>query len=66
MKNYSNVMRKHGKTFFWATWFLDREVAPLLFAVYAFCRRLDDLVDNKGNKKNFTSCTSFNERDEKK
>ena len=52
MKNYSNVMRKHGKTFFWATWFLDREVAPLLFAVYAFCRRLDDLVDNKGNKKN--------------
>ena len=52
MKNYSNVMRKHGKTFFWASWFLDGELASLVFAVYAFCRRLDDLVDNNANKKN--------------
>tara|TARA_B110000114_G_scaffold11180_1_gene11059 strand:- start:197 stop:475 length:279 start_codon:yes stop_codon:yes gene_type:complete len=52
MRNYSNIMQKHGKTFFWATWFLEKEVAYLLYAVYAFCRRLDDLVDNKGSKKN--------------
>ena len=51
MKNYSKVMRKHGKTFFWATWFLEKNIASLLFAVYSFCRRLDDLVDKKGNKK---------------
>jgi len=51
MKNYSNVMRKHGKTFFWATWFLEKDIASLLFAVYAFCRRLDDMVDKKGDKK---------------
>ncbi|MDB4040526.1 phytoene/squalene synthase family protein [Methylophilaceae bacterium] len=59
MKNYSNVMRKHGKTFFWATWFLEKEIASLLYAVYAFCRRLDDLVDKKGNKKNLKKVFSL-------
>lgn len=45
MSNYVNVMQKHGKTFFWASWFLDKPTANKLFAVYALCRRLDDLVD---------------------
>ena len=45
MSNYSNVMQKHGMTFFWASWFLDKPTANKLFAVYALCRRLDDLVD---------------------
>ena len=45
MNNYSKVMQKHGKSFFWASWFLDKDTANKLFAVYAMCRRLDDLVD---------------------
>ncbi len=45
MNNYSKVMRKHGKSFFWASWFLDKNTANKLYAVYALCRRLDDLVD---------------------
>ena len=45
MSNYSKVMQKHGKSFFWASWFLDKDTANKLFAVYAMCRRLDDLVD---------------------
>jgi len=38
-------MQKHGKSFFWASWFLDKNTANKLFTVYALCRRLDDLVD---------------------
>mgnify|MGYP003851690481 FL=1 len=38
-------MQEHGKSFFWASWFLDKNTANKLFAVYALCRRLDDLVD---------------------
>jgi len=45
MNNYSKVMQKHGKSFFWASWFLDKNTANKLFTVYALCRRLDDLVD---------------------
>jgi len=45
MNNYSKVMQEHGKSFFWASWFLDKNTANKLFAVYALCRRLDDLVD---------------------
>ncbi|MFT7267049.1 MAG: phytoene synthase [Porticoccus sp.] len=46
MRNYSGVMRQHGKTFFWATWFLEKKTAGHLYAIYAFCRRIDDLIDN--------------------
>ena len=45
MNNHSKVMQEHGKSFFWASWFLDKNTANKLFAVYALCRRLDDLVD---------------------
>ena len=45
MNNYSKVMQEHGKSFFWASWFLDKNTANKLFTVYALCRRLDDLVD---------------------
>jgi phytoene synthase len=43
-------MRKHGKTFFWASRFLDKKVATRLYAIYEFCREVDDLIDqqNKG------------------
>ena len=45
MNNHSKVMQEHGKSFFWASWFLDKNTANKLFTVYALCRRLDDLVD---------------------
>ncbi len=45
MSDYSNVIKNHGKSFFWASWFLDKTTAKKLFAVYAFCRKYDDLVD---------------------
>ncbi len=45
MTNYSYVMKNHGKTFFWATAFLEKKTANNLYSVYAFCRRIDDLID---------------------
>jgi phytoene synthase len=43
-------MQEHGKSFFWASWFLDKNTANKLFTVYALCRRLDDLVDTSNKK----------------
>ena len=42
------VMRHHGKTFFWATTFLPTKEAEDIHILYAFCRFVDDLVDLKG------------------
>ena len=43
----SQSMRKHGKTFYWASHFLEKEIANRFYAVYQFCRNIDDLVDEK-------------------
>jgi len=52
MTNYSKVMRHHGKTFFWATSFLEKKTAENLYSIYAFCRRIDDLIDESPEGKN--------------
>ena len=44
MKNNS-LMRKHGKTFYWASFFLDKSKMQSIYSVYSFCRKLDDMVD---------------------
>jgi len=46
-------MRKHGKTFFWASQFLDKKVATRLYAIYEFCREVDDLIDKKNKDLNY-------------
>lgn len=48
MMETEHVMRKHGKTFFWASAFLPREEAQDIYTLYAFCRFVDDHVDIKG------------------
>lgn len=50
MSNQSHVMKTHGKTFFWASWFLEKEISIRLYAIYAFCRRIDDLVDESDDE----------------
>ena len=44
MKN-NLVMRKHGKTFYWASYFLDKTNMEAIYSIYSFCRRIDDMVD---------------------
>ena len=57
MTDYSYVMKNHGKTFFWATAFLEKKTANNLYSVYAFCRRIDDLIDE--NPSSDTSYKDF-------
>jgi phytoene synthase len=40
------VTFQHAKTFYFASLFLEKEKRKACYAVYAFCRYVDDLVDN--------------------
>ena len=41
-----DINRAHGTTYYWSTRTLPREKQPHVFAVYAFCRIADDIVDD--------------------
>jgi len=43
------VNRAHGTTYYWSTRILPRAKQPHVFAVYAFCRHADDIVDDLGD-----------------
>jgi len=43
-----NVAKKHAKSFFFASYLLVGLRRKASFALYAFCRRLDDMVDVEG------------------
>lgn len=46
--NYcENIIKKHSKTFYFAFSQLSKKKAKSIYAVYAFCREADDLVDNQ-------------------
>jgi phytoene synthase len=41
-----NLLEKHAKTFYWASFFLSREIFDKCSALYNFCRTLDVLADD--------------------
>lgn len=43
-----SVTRKHAKSFYFAARFLPRHKQPSVFAIYAFCRHVDDEIDESG------------------
>lgn len=43
------IIKKHSKTFYAAFSSLPKEKAMSVYAVYAFCRKADDLVDEEFN-----------------
>jgi phytoene synthase len=43
--NNNLLMRKHGKTFYWASFFLDKLKMQAIYSIYSFCRKVDDMVD---------------------
>ncbi len=49
MKN-NLLMRKHGKTFYWASFFLDKSKMQAIYSIYSFCRKVDDMVDEAKNR----------------
>ena len=40
-----NLLKKHARTFYWASFFLSREIFKKCSALYNFCRTLDDIAD---------------------
>ena len=42
----SNLLEKHAKSFYWASFFLSRETFKKCSSLYNFCRTLDDIVDD--------------------
>ncbi len=47
MKN--NLLKKHAKSFYWASLFLSSNTLDKCSSLYNFCRTLDDIVDDDNN-----------------
>ena len=47
MKN--NLLKKHAKSFYWASFFLSRNILSKCSSLYNFCRTLDDIVDDNND-----------------
>ena len=45
----SNLLKKHAKSFYWASFFLSRNTLSKCSSLYNFCRTLDDIVDDNNN-----------------
>ena len=45
----SNLLKKHAKSFYWASFFLSRNTLNKCSSLYNFCRTLDDIVDENNN-----------------
>ena len=45
----ANLLKKHAKSFYWASFFLSKSIFNKCSSLYNFCRTLDDIVDD--NKK---------------
>ena len=62
MKKQAQIIQRYGKTFYWASFFLENKVKLRLFSIYAFCRRIDDLVDSSEEKPNKNIEKKFHKR----
>jgi len=45
----SNFLKKHAKSFYWASFFLSSDTFEKCSSLYNFCRTLDDIVDDNNN-----------------
>ena len=43
----NNLLEKHAKSFYWASFFLSKKLFQKCSSLYNFCRTLDDLVDDE-------------------
>ena len=48
----NNLIEKHAKSFYWASFFLSKPIFNKCSSLYNFCRTLDDIVDNDNNLEN--------------
>ena len=45
----SNLLKKHAKSFYWASFFLSSNTLDKCSSLYNFCRTLDDIVDENND-----------------
>ena len=45
----SNLLKKHAKSFYWASFFLSSNTLDKCSSLYNFCRTLDDIADDDNN-----------------
>ena len=54
----NNLLKKHAKSFYWASFFLSKDTVKKSISLYNFCRTLDDIADNvsdiRNKRENFT------------
>ncbi len=54
----NNLIKKHAKSFYWASFFLPKEIFNKCSSLYNFCRTLDDIADDDDDldkkRKNFS------------
>ncbi len=48
----NNLLKKHAKSFYWASFFLSKDTVKKSISLYNFCRTLDDIADNVSDLKN--------------
>lgn len=51
MINNEILIKKHGKSFYWASKFLDKKFVDPIYKVYEICRIIDDIVDKQESSK---------------
>lgn len=49
-KDVEALVRKSGSSFYWAMWVLPRHKRMAMYAIYAFCRGVDDIADGSGRE----------------
>jgi len=47
----TEVVRRSGSSFYWAMRLLPRAKRDAMYAIYAFCREVDDIADDPGDQK---------------
>ena len=48
----NDLLKSHAKSFYWASFFLSKEIYFKCSSLYNFCRTLDDIVDSSDNLEN--------------
>ena len=46
-----NLIEKHAKSFYWASFFLSKRTFDKCSSLYNFCRTLDEIADNNNKLK---------------
>ena len=55
LHNEKLTTAKYGKTFYFASFFMDKKIAERAYTLYTFCRLLDDIADSEVQQQNLST-----------